>query len=781
MSLSPGTTLGHYQIVALVGTGGMGEVYKARDTRLDRTVAIKILNAEIAGRPDARGRFEREARAASALNHPHVAHIYEIGEAAGQSFIAMEFVEGQRLDRLIGSQTLTPDAIVETAAAIADALDAAHAKGIVHRDIKPANVIVTPRGEVKVLDFGLARVDVQTAPGDVTASGSQPGVILGTVQYMSPEQTLGRKVDARTDLFSLGVVLYEMATGRLPFTGLTTTETIERIIHTEPDAVSRFNYSVPAELERIIRKCLEKNADRRYQSARDLLVDLRNLKRDSDGQSHTVAAPRRARTRLMAVAAALVVVLGVAGWLIWRQMSGGATLDSVVVLPFTNGSGDPEVDYLADGLSETLIDNLSRLSNLRVVPRGIAFRYKGKDVDPRTAARELNVRAVVMGRVTQRGGTVSVQAELIDTSTQSQLWGEHYDRQMSELIGLQGDLTRAIAQRLHPALSTPEQQRIAKRQTTNSEAYQLYLKGRYYWNKRTEEGFRRALDNFKQAIDKDPSYAPAYAGEADCYSLLARYQYETPHDSFPLARAAATKALQLDDSTAEVHASLAYVAYNYDWNWAESEREFQRAIALDPTYATAHHWYGLMLAAVGNVEGAVRELTEARRLEPLSLIINTNLARAYYYAGQNERAVEFHLKTMELDPNFGEGLLRLGWVYDELGQYDRAVAAYRKAIDVAHTAAQGALGHAYARMGRRAEAIALAADLEAAGKKRHVDFYDLALIRVGLGQTDEAFRALTRAADARSGMLVYAKVDPKLNPLRGDARFAQLLTSMHLK
>ncbi len=758
----------------------MGEVYRARDERLGRTVAVKVLNPEVAARQEARARFEREARAASALGHPAVAHVYEMGDASGRWFIAMEFVEGERLDRKIGGRPLPLETAVDIGIAVADALDAAHAKGIIHRDIKPANVIVSPRGQVKVLDFGLARLEPTAAATDVTVAGSEPGLILGTVQYMSPEQALGRSVDARSDLFSLGVVLYEMATGRLPFAGLTTTETIERIVHAQPEAVSRFNYGVPPGLEHIIRKCLEKDPDRRYQSARELLVDLRNLSRDSADGRPVGVGPARPRRRLaVLVAAGLAGALALA-WLGWSRWTGGTGFDAVAVLPFAFASADQDIEYLADGLTETLINNLSRVPDLRVVPRGVAFRYKGREADPRAVARELNVKALVTGRVTARAGTLTVQAELIEAASLSQLWGQQYER-VSDVLALQGQVTDAIVQRLRPAPTRPEDRRAAGRETTDNEAFQLYLKGRHHWNKRTEDGFRRALESFTQAIDRDPTYAKAYAGTADCYSLLARYQFVAPREGFPLARAAALKALELDDTVAEVHNSLAYVATNYDRDWATAEREFKRAIELDPTYATAHHWYGLFLAIRGDLDAAIRSATEARRLDPLSLIINTNLGRMYYYAGQHDQAIESHRKALDLDPHFGEGLLRLGWVYDRQGRYDLAIDVLSRATATPGlSGANGALGHALARAGRTTEARATLRQLEAVARRRYVDAYDLALVHIGLGQVDEAFAALTRAANDRSGMVVYARVDPLLEPLRRDARFDILLASMGL-
>jgi TolB-like protein/predicted Ser/Thr protein kinase len=784
MSLTPGTRLGPYEILGPLGTGGMGEVYTARDTRLGRTVAIKVLPPEVEADAGRMHRFEQEARAASALSHPNVAHIYEIEKADSRVFIAMEYVEGERLDRKIAGKPRLTDEIVDIAGQIADALDEAHKKGIVHRDIKPANIIITPRGQVKVLDFGLAKISggAVPAPDSMTLGTSQPGLVLGTVHYMSPEQALGRPADRRSDLFSLGVVLYEMATGRLPFDGVSATEIIERIAHHQPDSVSRLNYAVPPELERIIRKCLEKDAGRRYQSAQELLVDLRNLKRDSAAGGQTPARTRETARRWIPAATSVAVIAAMTmAWFVWRGARQTAGLDSVAVLPFVNVTRDANVDYLVDGLTETLINNLSRLPGVRVVPRGVVFKYKGREADAQAVARELNVKAIVTGRVTQRGETLNVQAELIDATALSQVWGDRYDRRLADLLGIENDMTRALADRLRPGLSGQERQQVTKQDTENSAAHQSYLKGRFYWNKRTEEGFRRAIENFNQAIELDPAFAPAYSGLADCYSLLGRYGYAAPRDSFPRAKAAASKALELNAQITEAHASLGYVAANYDWDWDVSEREYRRALELNPDYATAHHWYGLYLASRGRLDEARKEIEQAQKLEPLSLIINANLARLFYYARDYDHAIELHLKTLELDPTFGEGRLRLGWAYDQKGLYDKAIVEYQSAINVAHIAgANGALGHAYARAGRRGEALAVLAALQRDAGRRFVDDYDIALIHVGLGDVARAFEALDRAFETRSNLIIYAKVDPLLDPLRSDPRFAAFLKRMHL-
>ncbi len=789
MTFEPGARLGPYEIEAALGAGGMGEVYRARDTRLDRTVALKILPPGMEGDPERMRRFTREARAAAALSHPNVAHIYEIDRSEGHLFIAMECVEGQRLDARIGGRPLAGADIADVAIQIADALNEAHNKGIIHRDIKPANIIVTSRGQVKVLDFGLAKIGHEARRFIRADSATQPatdvGLVLGTVRYMSPEQALGREVDHRSDIFSLGVVLYEMATGRVPFEGASTTETIEQIAHAQPEAVARFNYAVTPELERIIRKCLEKDPARRYQSARELEVDLRNFKRDSDSGvaavSRVVSTGPRATRRIAALVTILVVVLAaVAAVVLSRLWSRSEALDSIAVLPFVNVTRDPSVDYLADGITENLINNLSRLSGLRVVPRGVVFRYKGREPDLQAAAADLDVRAVLTGRIIQRGDTLNVQAELIDVRRLSQLWGEQYNRKLADLLGIQQEITREISARLRPKLSGEEQQRLAKQYTASSEAYQAYLKGRFYWNKRTEEGFRKGIEYFQEAINRDPGYALAYAGLADSYSLLGRYAIAPPRESYPKAKAAASKALELDDTLVEAHTSLAYVAATYDWDWTVAEREYQRAIALNPAYATAHHWYGLFLASMDRLDEALAELQNAQQLEPLSVIITANLARTFHFRRDYDRALEWHRKALELDPAYGEAHLRLGWTYEQKKMYAQAIAEYQRALTASASGGLGSLGHAYGMAGRRSDALRVLGDLQERSRQGHPVAYEIALVYLGLGDRDKTFEWLRGSCQQRQSLLVWIGVDPQFDPVRSDPRFDEILRCVGL-
>jgi len=776
----PGATLGHYRIDRKLGAGGMGEVWLAQDSKLDRAVALKVLPAEFARDPERMRRFAQEARAASALNHPNVAHIYEIGESGGLHFIAMEYVEGDSLKTKTGGSMDSAE-ILDIGVQIADALDEAHSKGVTHRDIKPGNIMLTARGQVKVLDFGLAKLDAASAADAATIDATPTGILLGTPSYMSPEQALGRPVDHRSDLFSLGVVLYEMATGRVPFSGANAVETIHRITTAQPDAIARFHYDLPPEVERIIRKCLEKDRERRYQSAREVLVDLRNLKRDSD--PGTTAAPVAPARRRYVLATLAVAVLALSGLALYLAAQRGKPIDSLAVLPFANASNNPDAEYLSDGITESISSSLSKLPKLRVVPRSMVFRYKGREVDAQKAGRELNVRAVLTGRVMERGGNLIIRAELTDVAAESQLWGEQYNRKVADIFAVQEEISKEISERLRLRLTGEEQKRLTKRYTENAEAYQLYLKGRYYWDKRTPQAFNRAMGQFEQALEKDSGYALAYGGLADCYNTLGWYGVLSPKESFPKARAAATRALGIDEALAEPHTSLGWIKAFYDWDWPGAEREYRRAMELNPNYSTAHMWYGGFLRGQGRLDEAMAEVRRAQEVDPLSLVINAAVGVTLHFRRQYDQAIEQYRKTVEMDPNFPLTRLWLGMAYEQKKMYEAAVAEFQKASELFEGEPIGlaGLGHAYAVSGRTAAARKVLEELNQLRQRRYVSAYFMALPYAGLGEKDQAWAWLEKAYEERASWLSdQFKVDPRFDSLRSDPRYQDLLRRMNL-
>jgi eukaryotic-like serine/threonine-protein kinase len=764
--------ISHYRITRKLGAGGMGEVYLAEDMRLGRQVALKFLPASYQYDPDRRARFLKEARAASALRSPYIAAIYDIGEQDGQMFLVMEYVEGELLATRIERSRPAPREAVEIAEQIADALDEAHALGIVHRDVKSANLILTPRGLIKMLDFGLAKVsevpgksnssDYTTPLGQQTAAG----IVLGTVTYMSPEQALGRAIDGRTDIFSLGIVIYEMLAGRLPFTGASATEIIDHILHSEPPPASHVNTNTPAELERIVRKCLEKDRDRRYQSARELAIDLRNLKRDMDSG---------------AVATSGLVTQSYPGQPARRTRSRRA-IDSLAIMPLTNESRDPETEYLADGITESLINNLSQLARLRVMARSTVFRYKGHDVDPLALGIELGVRAILIGRMLQRGDTLIIKVELVDTSDGSHLWGENYNRSMADIFAVEADISSVISEKLRLQLSSAQKKKLAKRHTNKTDAYQLYLRGRFYWNKRTTESLLRGVEYFNQAIAADPDYALAYAGLADSYNILASYSALAPTEAFPKARAAATQALQLDERLPEAHASMAFVTFGYSWDFKQADREFKCALELSPGYAVAHQWYALYLAAMGRMDGAVAEIHRAEQLDPLSLPIMTNKGWILYLARRYDEAAAMLAKALELDADFVLAHRRLGQVYEARHMFAEARREYEKCLSLAPMDVESlaALGHAYAAGGEVTRAREIIGQLKMSATYRYVPAYLIAVIHIGMGEADAAFAWLERAFEERYGYLAYMKVSPVFDPLQDEARLRDLATRVGL-
>jgi serine/threonine protein kinase/tetratricopeptide (TPR) repeat protein len=766
--MHPGSRIAHFEIVALIGAGGMGEVYRARDTRLGRDVAIKVLPAEFASDPDRLRRFEQEARAVAALSHPNILALYDVGTHEGAPYLVTELLEGESLRERLGSGAVPVRKAVELGVQIAQGLAAAHEKGIIHRDLKPGNVFVTRDGHVKILDFGIAKLETlrtaqEPAKATTVVEATEAGTTLGSVGYMSPEQVRGQAVDHRTDIFSFGCVLYELLAGRSPFRRDTAPDTTSAILHDEPAALPT---GVPGPLGKIVNGCLEKQLEDRFSSAHDLALALlaleggffREKPADRSGSAarfvETLTAPRE------------TVV---------------SEETSIVVLPFASMSADPDNEYFADGVTEDIINALTELEQLRVVSRTSAFAYKHKDLDVRKLGEELNVDLVMEGSVRRAGSRLRITAQLITVADGCHLWSERYDREMTDVFAIQDEIARAVVEALKIKLAVRADAPLVKPHTDNLDAYTLYLKGRYFLGQRGES-LTRALDCFTKAVEQDASYGLAHAGIADAYSLLAWYGFMAPADAMPRAKAAAMTALGIDDTLPEAHASLAYVRMHFDWDWAGAEDAFRRAMALSRNQATTRQWFSEYLTAVGRVEDALREAQKAQVLEPLNLIVTTRLGDAWYCVHHYDRAVHECRKAVEMDPAFVPAHLWLGLSQLSKGDRDEAVRTLERARSLPGAGPSlmlAALGLAYGVCGRTEAAELVLSELLALASGRHVSALHIALVYLGLGQTDQVFDWLHKACDERATLLVRVKADPLFDRIRTDPRFKDLLSRMN--
>ncbi|MBS1790614.1 MAG: protein kinase [Acidobacteria bacterium] len=773
-----GRTLGHYRMLSLLGAGGMGEVYRACDLRLERDVAVKILPEHLGKDAEALRRFEREAKAVATLSHPNILSIFDFGTENNVSYAVMELLEGETLRARLQHGAIDWRQAVEIGAAIAEGLSAAHAKGIIHRDLKPENIFLTNSG-VKILDFGIARIKRVISAESETKDSIQttrPGVVMGTLGYMSPEQVKGEAADAPSDIFSFGCVLYEMVSGARPFNGATGAEVIAAILKEDPPAALKTAKLMPPGLNQVIKRCLEKQPERRYQTGQELAVALRGC---LSGHGTPPLLQTRSLVRVASwLGAALIVFLG--GLATWRYFSSGQAIDSLAIMPLVNASGEA-TEYLSDGITETLINSLSQLPKLRVMARSTVFSYKGKQIDPRQIGRELKVGAVLTGRVRLLGDTLITQAELVNAADGTQLWGDVYQRKLTDVLAMQAELARQISEKLRLKLTGEEERRVTKQATGNVAAYQLYLKGRYESNKLTVEGVRQGIEYMNQAVALDPGYALAWVGLSHAYSDASSVSLPA-EVATPKSKAAAEQALKLDDTLAEAHGILAFIKGSQERNWVEAEKEFRRALELGPNDATAHQTYGLFLMIQARTDEALREMTRAQTLEPLTKIISANLGWFYYLARRYDESVTHSQELIKQDPAYAVSHYNLGMAYEQMGKLDEAIAAYEQAqrLDPKSPFVTAFLCRAYALAGKKEQAQPMLPSLLQQAQRGDLNPEAIGLIYAALGDKDKAFEWLEKAFQSHSDALLFLKTDPRFDSLRMDARLADLVRRLNL-
>ena len=796
-----GQLLLHYRVVEKIGEGGQGTVYKVIDTSLDRPAVIKVLPPELTDSASNLVRFEREAKLASSLDHPNICTIFGLHKVGDVQFIAMQYVEGRNVRDLVDGKPLDLRSALSIAIQVTDALAAAHSRGIVHRDIKARNVMVTRSGTVKVLDFGLAKLIESPQATSSDPNLTEAGVPYGTSTYAAPEQAQGLKADHRADIFSTGVLLYEMLAGTWPFRGKTALDVRYAVVYHKPKPIieaRREDSPALRRIQEILDKALAKAPADRYQKIEDMRGDLQEVLHEievdaSAGRTLTDApwtiAPRRQNRfwttpRTITAVAVVLLALVALSLIAFRRrppVESESTINSLAVLPFTNS--DPNSEYLSDGITESLIDSLSRVPNLKVKSSSTVFHYKGRETDLKKIGRELGVHALLSGTVSQTGDDLSVSVELIDVRDDSHIWGERYSRKVSEVVALPQQISRDVSQRLRSRTENLDHAQLTRNYSPDSEAYRLYLQGRYNWNKRTVEGLQNGIEYFGKAIQRDQDYALAYAGLADCYLLLNVYNVTSADDSYPKAEAASRKALSINESLAEAHTSLGFVTYRYHLKWAEAEEHFKKAIALNPNYATAHQWYGSYLAAAGRLDEAVVEGKTAHELEPFSLTIYSDYIRDLYYAGRLDEARTESLKLFEMDPSFARARYELGLVLEEEGKLEEAINEFKLALKQIpdNVTALTALGHAQGRAGKRADAEKVIARLQELAKRQYVSPFQTAVVYAGMDERKLALDWLYKSRDERFNWLPFINVDPVFKNLREEPRFAELAKGLGLK